>query len=331
MTGACILGCEGTRLSSWEAGFFAEADPWGFILFARNVESPAQLVALTAGLRECLGRAAPILVDQEGGRVQRLRGPHWRDWPAPLDQVRGAADPVRAMWIRARIQADELHAVGIDVNCAPTADLARTDTHPFLRDRCHGTDPDGVARHARATAEGLLAGGLLPVVKHLPGHGRARVDSHRGLPVVDASREDLEPDFAPFRALADLPMGMTAHIHFTALGEAPATQDPALVRLIRDEIGFDGLLMSDDISMEALGGTIAERSRRAVAAGCDLVLHCNGDRAEMEGCAAAAGALAGSARRRAEAALSRRRAPEPADIAALEAEFAALAAEPADG
>ncbi len=327
MTGACILGCAGTHLSPWEAAFFADADPWGFILFARNVGAPDQLARLTADLRACVGRDAPILVDQEGGRVQRLRRPHWRDWPAPLDHVRAASDPMRALWIRARLQAAELRAVGIDVNCAPTADMARSETHRFLRDRCHGTEPAEVARNARATAEGLLAGGVLPVVKHLPGHGRARVDSHLDLPVVEAARTDLEEDFAPFRALSDLPMGMTAHIRFTAFGDRPATQDPALIRLIREAIGFDGLLMTDDISMQALAGGIAERSDLAIRAGCDLVLHCNGDRAEMEQCAAACGAMTRAAQARATAALARRRAPDPVDLDAIAAELVALAPE----
>ncbi len=331
MTRACILGCAGPDLSHGEAAFFAAADPWGFILFGRNVEDPDQLQRLTGRLREAVGRDAPILVDQEGGRVQRLRPPHWRDWPAPLDHVLAASDPIRAMWLRARLQAEELRAVGIDVNCAPTADVARPETHPFLANRCHGTDPGSVADRARAVAEGLLAGGVLPVIKHIPGHGRARVDSHRDLPVVDADRTALEDDFAPFRALRDLPLGMTAHICFPALGKHPATQDPALIRLVREEIGFDGLLMTDDISMEALGGTIADRTALAIEAGCDVVLHCNGDRAEMEQCIAASGDMGPQAQRRADRAIERRALLDGCDVAALDAELASLAVGVAHG
>lgn len=331
MISACILGCAGTRLGPDEAAFFARADPWGFILFARNVESPDQLRRLTADLRAAVGRDAPILVDQEGGRVQRLGPPHWRDWLPPLDQAARAVDPARSMWIRARLIAAELGHVGIDVNCAPLADVARPDTHPFLRNRCYGTTPEEVARVARAVADGLMAGGVLPVVKHLPGHGRATLDSHLRLPVVTADREALQQDFAPFRTMSDLPMGMTAHVVYAALGECPATQDPAMIARIRDDIGFSGLLMTDDISMEALGGDIGMRSEAAIAAGCDLVLHCNGERAEMELCVAACGTLDGRAKERADAALDRRRAPEPVDIPALEAELSALLSGTAHG
>lgn len=324
MRRACILGCAGETLSRDEADFFAEADPWGFILFGRNVRDPQQVLALTDSLREAVGWHAPILVDQEGGRVQRLRGTHWRRWAPPLQHMAQAADPIRAMWLRARLMAHELHAVGIDVNCAPTADVARPETHDFLRNRCYGTDPQTVTKAARATAEGLMAGGVLPVMKHMPGHGRAQVDSHHALPVVHAGKAELEADFAPFRALKDLPMGMTAHIEFTELGNRPATQDPALIWLIREEIGFDGLLMTDDISMEALGGTVAERTSLSIEAGCDVVLHCNGDMPEMVGCVAAAGELTEAAARRAEAALERRHLPELADPDALAFELSEL-------
>ncbi len=324
MSRACILGCAGETLTTDEAAFFAEADPWGFILFGRNVRDPEQVLALTDSLRAAVGWHAPILVDQEGGRVQRLRAPHWRRWLSPLQHMEQASDPIRAMWLRARLMAHELYAVGIDVNCAPTADVARPETHDFLRNRCYGTDPETVTKAARATAEGLMAGGVLPVMKHMPGHGRAQADSHYALPVVRADKAQLEADFAPFRALKDLPMGMTAHIEYTAIGDRPATQDPALIWLIREEIGFDGLLMTDDISMEALGGTVAERTALSIAAGCDVVLHCNGDMAEMAGCVAEAGDLAEAAARRAEAALARRHLPELADPDALAFELSEL-------
>lgn len=325
---ATILGCEGPVLSRDEAAFFREADPWGFILFARNVETPAQLRRLTGDLRASIGRDAPVLVDQEGGRVQRLRAPHWREWLPPLDQVAasGAAGMERALWLRYRLIADELRAVGIDADCAPSADIAGPDTHPFLRNRCFGGDVATVTKAARAAAEGLLAGGVLPVVKHMPGHGRAVVDSHRHLPRVTAPLDELmATDFAPFAALADLPMAMTAHIVFDALDpDRPATASPAVIGAIREGIGFGGPLLSDDLSMQALTGTIGERAEAAIAAGCDIALHCNGKRAEMAAVVAASGRLGPDACARADAALARRRVPDAIDTARLEAEFEAL-------
>ena len=323
--GATILGgIAGLSLTADEAAFFRDADPWGFILFGRNVDSPDQLRRLTGQLREAVGRDAVITVDQEGGRVQRLRAPPWTDWPEPLDQ---AAAGLRAMWLRYHLIGQELRAVGIDSNCAPTLDVAQADTHPFLRNRCLGSDPDRVAELGRAAADGLLAAGVLPVVKHMPGHGRAIADSHHDLPVVEAAEAELQAlDFAPFRALSDLPMGMTAHIRFPALDDAPATASSRMIALIRRDIGFDGLLMTDDITMNALSGTEAERAAASLAAGCDLVLHCNGTIAQMQPVVAAAGTMSAEAGRRAEAALSRRVAPQRADIAALMAEWRALTA-----
>ncbi|WP_108500413.1 glycoside hydrolase family 3 N-terminal domain-containing protein [Paracoccus indicus] len=325
---ATILGgIAGTSLTPDEAGFFRDADPWGFILFGRNVDNPDQLRRLTGDLRDAVGRDAVITVDQEGGRVQRLRGPHWMDWPAPLDQARAG---VRAIWLRYHLIGQELRAVGIDSNCAPTLDVAQADTHPFLRNRCFGTDPARVAELGRAAADGMLAAGVLPVVKHMPGHGRAIADSHHDLPTVTAAEADLDSlDFAPFRDLADLPMGMTAHIRFTDLDDAPATASRRMIGLIRDHIGFDGLLMTDDITMNALSGTQAERAAQSIAAGCDIVLHCNGSIADMEPVVQAAGAMTPDALRRAEAALARRHAPQDADIEALMAEWRALTGTPA--
>ena len=323
---ALILGCAGPRLTRSEAAFFARADPWGFILFARNVSDPAQLARLTAELRAAVGRAAPILVDQEGGRVQRLRAPHWREWLPPLDQTARATDPVRAMFLRGRLIALELRAAGIDVNCAPLADIACAATHPFLHNRCYATTPDLVTRCARAMADGLTAGGVLPVLKHIPGHGRARADSHHDLPVVATDAATLaKTDFAPFRALADLSLGMTAHLLYRALDpDRPATLSPRIVTLIREEIGFAGLLMTDDISMQALPGSLPERATEALAAGCDIVLHCNGALAEMEALATVCPPLAGAALSRARAAEAARHTPQPADPAALAAEYDAL-------
>ncbi|MDV7269533.1 beta-N-acetylhexosaminidase [Thioclava sp. A2] len=323
--GAAIFGCEGLELTPREAAFFREANPWGFILFARNIDNPQQVARLTSSLREAVGRDAPVLIDQEGGRVQRMRAPHWREWLPPLEQLTAAGDlGTRALWLRYRIIADELRAVGIDVNCAPTCDIAGPLTHPFLQNRCFGTKPEVVIDAARASAEGLLAGGVLPIIKHIPGHGRATADSHKNLPVVEATHAELSAsDFAPFKALADLPMGMTAHIRFTALDDAPATQSARMIGLIRDEIGFDGLLMTDDISMEALSGDLTSRTRASLAAGCDLVLHCNGELPEMEAIVAEAGQMGQAAQIRADRALALRKPPETIDIAALEAELGA--------
>ncbi|WP_287882639.1 MULTISPECIES: beta-N-acetylhexosaminidase [Paracoccus] len=323
MTSATILGgIAGPDLSRAERDFFRAADPWGFILFARNVDAPDRLRRLTAELREAVGCDAPVLIDQEGGRVQRMRAPHWTDWPAPLDQ---AGRGERAVWLHHYLLAQELRAVGIDADCAPVLDIAREDTHPFLRNRCLGSDADTVIRLGRAAAQAMLAAGVLPVVKHMPGHGRARVDSHKDLPVVDTPLDELRAgDFAPFRALADLPMAMTAHIRFTAIDDAPATASAPVIRMIRREIGFDGLLMSDDIGMQALSGSPAERAAATIAAGCDLVLSCNETPAQMEEIVAAAGSMSPRATERGQAALALRRAPVQDDIAALRAELAAL-------
>ncbi|PFG63806.1 beta-N-acetylhexosaminidase [Thioclava sp. ES.031] len=323
---AAIFGCEGTELSARERDFFREADPWGFILFSRNIDTPEQVARLTDALRGAVGRDAPVLIDQEGGRVQRMRGPQWREWLPPLEQAkRAGAQAPRSFWLRSRIMAEELRAVGIDVNCAPTCDIAGILTHPFLQNRCLGEDAATVIANARATAEGLLAGGVLPVIKHIPGHGRAISDSHKDLPVVEASKADLiARDFAPFKALNDLPLGMTAHIRFTALDDAPATQSAKIIKMIREEIGFGGLLMSDDIGMEALAGGFGTRTAAALAAGCDLVLHCKGDMPAMEEVAMAAPAMSEAAKARAEAALDRRLPPETVDMAALDAELEAL-------
>jgi beta-N-acetylhexosaminidase len=326
VTGATVLGCAGPALGPDEAAFFREADPWGFILFARNVEAPAQVSRLTADLRAAVGRDAPIFVDQEGGRVQRLRAPHWREWAPPLDTVRAAgAAAARAMYLRFRLIAAELRAVGIDGDCAPSGDIAAEGTHPFLKNRCYGNDVDTVVGVARAVARGLLDGGVLPVMKHMPGHGRATLDTHLSLPRVDTRPEDLAAtDFAVFRALSDLPIGMTAHIVFSALADQPATQSAAMLRMIRSDIGFRGLLMTDDLSMEALSGTLADRAAASRAAGCDLALYCKGLRPEAEAVVAAAGALDATGQARADAALAWRRTPAPVDIAALEAELSAL-------
>jgi beta-N-acetylhexosaminidase len=324
---ATIFGLGGAILEADEAFFFAEAQPWGFILFARNVESPEQLRRLTSDLRDAVGRDAPVLIDQEGGRVQRMRAPHWREWSPALDQMLAAGQGgERAMFLRSRLIASELREVGIDVNCAPLADVARAGTHPILRNRLYGSDPATVAGAARAVADGLMAGGVVPVLKHLPGYGLGEVDSHEDLPRVTAPAEELRGiDFAAFRPLADLPLGMTAHIVYTAFdAETPATLSPGMIRLVREEIGFGGLLMTDDLSMGALPGPIGERAERARVAGCDLILHCNGKMPEMEEVMAEAGTLSAAQLARGAAALALRARVEPLDIAAAEAELAAL-------
>lgn len=324
ITGATILGCMGPDLLPRERDFFRDADPWGFILFARNVDTPDRLRALTRALRDAVGRDAPVFVDQEGGRVARLRPPHWRDWPPALDMA--TAGGARAMYLRARLMADDLRRVGINGNCAPLADIADAATHPFLRNRCYGLALSDVVACARATADGLMAGGVLPVVKHMPGHGRAQADSHSDLPVVDTPLADLRArDFAAFRALSDLPLGMTAHIVFPALAPAvPATLSRAAMDEVRGWIGFDGLVMTDDLSMRALRGGMADRAAAARAAGCDIVLHCNGDAAEMADAVAGAGRLDQAGAKRAARALAWRRAPDSADLGAMAAELADL-------
>ena len=328
-TGAAIFGCAGPTLTPNEAAFFADFQPFGFIVFARNIETPDQVRRLTADLRASVSRHAPILVDQEGGRVQRLRAPHWAEWTPPLDFVQAAGpNAAAAMALRYRLIARELMSVGIDANCAPVGDLITANTHPFLRNRCYGVDPAQVSTIARAVADALLAEGVLPVVKHMPGHGRSAVDTHHDLPTVHATRAELAAhDFAPFRALNDLPMAMTGHLVFSAYDSLPATQSPAMINVIRHDIGFGGLLMTDDLNMQALSGNLAERTARSMAAGCDLALHCKGDMAEMLAVAGAAGDMTPATLTRAAAALAARRTPDPVDIAQLRSDLSAMMAE----
>ncbi len=325
--GAYIFGCEGMQLLPSERDFFERVQPWGFILFARNVDNPDQLRALTAELRGAVGRDVPIFIDQEGGRVARMAGPHWREWLPALDQVAlNRRDALRTLYLRYRLIADELLAVGIDGNCAPVADIANADTHPILRNRCYGEDVVRVAERAGMVAQALLEGGVLPVVKHIPGQGRANLDSHKELPRVKTKAKELgRTDFMAFEPLAGLPLGMTAHVVYDDIDpDHPATQSPAIITLIREQIGFGGLLMTDDLSMQALEGPLTLRARRSLQAGCDMVLHCNGVLEQMEEVAEAAGPLKGQALDRANTALDWRRAPDPVDISALDAEFQSL-------
>jgi len=295
-----IFGCGGTVLQADERRFFGASDPAGFILFSRNCDTPAQVSRLVADLRDSVGRAdAPVLIDQEGGRVQRLRPPVWPTFPSArqlVSRVTGR-DPRHldeAVFLNARLIAHDLTGLGITVNCLPVLDVANPETHEVIGDRAFGDIPQQVARLGRVACAGLLAGGVLPVIKHIPGHGRASVDSHTELPVVTASQTELEScDFLPFRLLGDMPWAMTCHVVFTALDpDHPATLSPTVVQdVIRRQIGFDGLLCTDDLSMHALGGGFRDRAERALAAGCDLVLHCNGHMSEMTAIADGCGPL----------------------------------------
>lgn len=324
--GATILDAEGLRLSADEKALFRDADPFGFILFGRNVDTADQVRALCADFREAVGRDCIITIDQEGGRVQRLRPPLARNWLPPLDNVaRAGENAERAMYLRYRLIASELRDLGIDSNCAPMLDLARDQTHTFLRNRCYGSEPETVARLGRAVADGLLGGGVLPVVKHMPGHGRATLDSHHDLPHVASCAEELDDtDFSPFRALNDLPLGMTAHIVLDQIDPRPATISPVVMELVRERIGFQGLIMTDDISMKALAGTIAEKTAQAIAAGCDIALVCNQTLKDRGAAAQAAGRMTGPAHARAERALALRQPPAELDIPAAEAELSRL-------
>lgn len=332
---AVIFGCAGTTLSEKERRFFAEAAPFGFILFARNVDSPEQVRTLCSQLRDAVGRdEAPILIDQEGGRVRRLRPPTWREAPAmrPFGDL-FARDPHaarRALRINIGLMADELRGLGIDADCAPVLDVPVAGAHDIIGDRAFADDPAVVGALGRLVAETFLDHGVHPVIKHVPGHGRAMADSHEALPVVDAPRAALEAtDFEPFRLVRDAPFGMTAHIVYTAFdADRPATTSPVVVRdVIRGAIGFDGLLMSDDLSMKALKGPFETRAADSLAAGCDLVLHCNGDMAEMRATAAGCRTLDDRGMERWARALARRNAaPTPLDATAAEDELRRLMA-----
>lgn len=333
MANAFITGLAGHVLSADERTFLREADPWGIILFTRNIGSPDQVRRLTGDCRDALARAdAPILVDQEGGRVQRLGPPHWPAYP-PAAFYGGLYDRDPAVGMAAarlagRLIAADLSAVGITVDCLPVADVPVAAADPIIGDRAYGTTPGKVAALAAAIAEGLMEGGVLPVLKHMPGHGRATADSHLRLPRVEADRATLErTDFAAFRPLRRLPLGMTAHVVFSAIDPVePATTSRTIIEeVIRDSIGFDGALMSDDIEMQALSGTMAERARAVIAAGCDLVLHCHGGLDEKQAVAAAAPRLEGERGRRTAAALAARLRPTAIDLAVAREEFSAMA------
>ncbi|SEH24846.1 beta-N-acetylhexosaminidase [Magnetospirillum fulvum] len=329
---ALILGCAGLALTESERRLFAAANPLGFILFGRNIDTPDQVRDLVAALRQSVGRAdAPVLIDQEGGRVQRLKPPYWRKAPpgAPFAALaeRNRAAAKEALRLNFRLIGRELADLGIDVDCAPVLDVPVLGAHDVIGDRAYGTDPALVADLAREVADGLLDEGVIPIVKHIPGHGRATVDSHVALPVVEDSAESLEAkDFVPFRALSDAPWGMTAHVVYTAFDRVrPATTSPIVIEeVIRGRLGFDGVLLSDDLSMKALGGRFEDRSNDSLDAGCDIVLHCNGDMDEMAALARVVRPLTDRALERLARGEARRRRPVPFDIAAAHARVEAL-------
>lgn len=329
MTAAFITGLSGPQPTADEIAFLRDARPAGLILFARNCQTPQQVKLLVGKAREAIGDDCLVLIDQEGGRVRRLRPPHWRDLPAAATVAAGyALEPdhrCHEAVLVARLMAEDLRDLGINTNCAPVLDLAFPGTHEIIGDRAYGSSVETVVALGRAVAQGLMAGGVLPVVKHIPGHGRALADSHLELPRVDAARADLEAtDFATFRALSDMPAAMTAHVVFCAIdAEAPAsTSRQVTTEVIRGSIGFAGLLMSDDVGMKALSGDFKARSEAVIAAGSDLVLHCSGDMDEMLQVAAGAPVLAGPGMVRFQHALAVTREARPFDVAEAEAAVA---------
>ena len=333
MPSAVVFGCSGPVLNSEERKFFADADPWGFILFSRNAVDPQQLVALVGELRSTVARKAPVFIDQEGGRVARLGAPHWREWP-PVGKLFSstkfdAHDCEEMLGLRFRTIATELISVGVDVNCVPVLDLPVPGAHPVIGDRALGSEPRSVGRRGEIVCRALLAGGVLPVIKHIPGHGRASSDSHAELPVVEATRNELsKTDFEPFRALAEMPIAMTAHVAYRDIDASrPATQSPSVIReVVRGDIGFEGVLLSDDLGMDALPGPLAKRAETALLAGCDIVLHCDGCRAGMQECMNGIGPVSGEALKRLKAAEARRTEPGDWDAEVAETRLTELTA-----
>ncbi|WP_114391105.1 beta-N-acetylhexosaminidase [Notoacmeibacter marinus] len=328
---AMIVGAAGLALGDDEIAFFRDERPWGFIVFSRNIGGADQLTDLVASVRDCVGQAdMPVFIDQEGGRVQRLRPPLAPDYPtgAAIGEVyaRNRDEGLRAAWLLARLHAFDLKRYGINADCLPILDVPVAGAHDIIGDRAYGRRPEQVEAIGRAVMQGLLDGGVLPVVKHIPGHGRAGADSHVELPVVQASRDELEQDFAPFRGLNEAVMGMTAHVIYKALdADRPATTSPFVVNeIIRGEIGFDGLLMSDDLCMDAMSGTYAERAEAVFAAGCDMALHCNGNMREMRELASRTPAVTGQIAERAERALKLLARDDRADEMACRKQFSEL-------
>lgn len=332
MRSRAIYGCSATSLSAEEKSFFGDVRPWGFILFARNISDPAQVKALVQELRGTVGdEKAPILIDQEGGRVARLKPPHWHARP-PAARFGALHDTNpeaarEAVYLNARLIAHDLFSLGINVDCLPVLDVPVPGAHDVIGDRAFSTDPATIITLGKAQIEGLMDGGVLPVMKHIPGHGRAGADSHLDLPRVSAKAEELSAsDFVTFRSLDTCPIAMTAHVVYESIDpQRPATTSPKVIRdVIRGEIGFDGLLMSDDLSMKALDGPLSVRAKAALFAGCDLVLHCNGDMNEMKEVASEVSELKGQAKKRSAHALAHLCVPGAFDPAAAEARLATL-------
>jgi beta-N-acetylhexosaminidase len=332
MRSRAIYGCSGAYLSAAEDSFFREVRPWGFILFARNISDPAQIKDLVANLRDTVGDGqAPVLIDQEGGRVARLKPPHWHERPAAArfgDLYANNPEAAReAVYLNARLIAHDLSSLGINVNCLPVLDVPVSGAHDVIGDRAFARDPAIVIGLGKAQIEGLMEGGVLPVMKHIPGHGRAGADSHLALPRVSARAEELSAtDFVTFRSLDTCPIAMTAHVVYESIDpQRPATTSPKVIRdVIRGEIGFDGLLMSDDLSMKALDGPLAVRAKHTLFAGCDLALHCNGDMDEMREVASEVTELKGAPLKRSRQALAHLSSPGQFNPAAAEARLALL-------
>lgn len=332
---SCIIGLSGQRLKKSESVFLRDANPWGVILFARNVKDPDQLRALTGDIRNAMGRDTLIFIDQEGGRVQRMRAPHWRAFPSGDDYAaiyrRDRESGLRACYLGHRLISDDLRAVGITSNCAPVLDLPQPGADPIISDRALGTSVADIVDMAHAAMAGLMAGGVAPVIKHIPGHGRATVDSHKALPKIDADRETLEKsDFLPFRRLNDAPMAMTAHAVYTHNSRSAVTiSRKSLTELIRAAIGYDGLLMTDDLDMKALTGGLTRKAERALTAGCDIVLQCSGSLADSVKVAKGSQILSGRSLRRAMVAEGCSYHVSRFDRRAVEEEFDALFAKSA--
>ena len=329
-----IFGCSGVQLTADEKSFFKATQPWGFILFARNVETPEQVTRLVDELKACVDHdPVPILIDQEGGRVRRLRPPHWPEYHCGSvfgqRYEKDKQEGLRFAWLQSRLMAFDLARLGINVDCLPVLDVPVPGSHDVIGDRAYSNEPQSIIEIGKSASQGLLDGGVLPVIKHIPGHGRAGVDSHKSLPVVDASHDLLSAsDFKPFVDLNNMPLAMTAHVVYSALdADSPATTSRTIIAdIIRGEIGFDGALMSDDLSMHALSGDFSERTKSAFAAGCDLVLHCNGDMEEMLPIAENAPELAGKALERVKVATGLIGKTDSSKEDELRLEFAALGA-----
>ena len=325
-----ILGLSGPVLTESERAFFRDSDPWAFILFSRNIETPKQVKKLCAQLRESVGRDCLIFVDQEGGRVQRLKAPHWPTYPAAsrfgdlygMEPAKGR----RAAFLSYRLIADDLRQLGITADCAPVLDLPQPEADPIISDRAFSTRLDAIIDMAHSCMAGLMMGGVAPVIKHIPGHGRAEVDSHKALPKISTDLKTLrDSDFLPFQAFKDAPMAMTAHaVYLDHSKTAVTVSKKGMKDLIRDAIGFDGLVMSDDLDMKALTGSLTRKTERALAAGCDIALQCSGKMKDMVEVAKGAGRLEAAAYRRASVAENCADSLTKLDRKSAEAEFNGL-------